>query len=92
MSGPSWRASCRRRETDDSQSATAAAISSGYEVTKEEARRRQVPQLARIDSALARPQSWDHEAPDQRAAEAEAVKLFGLNEEQRKRLLILERD
>jgi hypothetical protein len=53
MSGPSWRASCHRRETDDSQSATAAAISSGYEVTKEEARRRQVPQLARIDSALA---------------------------------------
>jgi hypothetical protein len=59
---------------------------------KEEARRRQVPQLARIDSALARPQSWDHEAPDQRAAEAEAVKLFGLSEEQRKRPLILERD
>jgi hypothetical protein len=28
------------------------------------------------------------EAPDQKAAEAEAVKLFGLTEEQRKRLAI----
>jgi hypothetical protein len=32
------------------------------------------------------------EAPDAKAAEAEAVKLFGLSEEQRKRLLILERE
>jgi hypothetical protein len=32
------------------------------------------------------------EAPDQTAAEAEAVKAFGLSEDQRKRLLILERD
>jgi hypothetical protein len=31
------------------------------------------------------------EAPDAKAAEAEAVKLFGLNEEQRKRLAISER-
>jgi hypothetical protein len=30
------------------------------------------------------------EAPDQRAAEAEAVKTFGLTEEQRKRLSIWE--
>jgi hypothetical protein len=30
------------------------------------------------------------EAPDQKAAEAEAVKLFGLTEEQRKRLSIWE--
>jgi hypothetical protein len=28
------------------------------------------------------------EAPDQKAAEAEAVKLFGLSEEQRKRLSV----
>jgi hypothetical protein len=32
------------------------------------------------------------EAPDAKAAEAEAVKLFGPSEEQRKRLLILERE
>jgi hypothetical protein len=32
------------------------------------------------------------EAPDAKAAEAQAVKLFGLGEEQRKRLLILERE
>jgi hypothetical protein len=32
------------------------------------------------------------EAPDQKAAEAEAVRAFGLSEEQRKRLLILERE
>ena len=32
------------------------------------------------------------EAPDAKAAETEAVKLFGLSEEQRKRLLILERE
>jgi hypothetical protein len=32
------------------------------------------------------------QAPDAKAAEAEAVKLFGLSEDQRKRLLILERD
>jgi hypothetical protein len=32
------------------------------------------------------------EAPDAKAAEAEAVKLFGLTEEQRGRLLILERE
>jgi hypothetical protein len=31
------------------------------------------------------------EAPDQKAAEAEAVKLFSLTEEQRKRLMIWER-
>jgi hypothetical protein len=31
-------------------------------------------------------------APDQKAAEAEAVKVFGLSEDQRKRLLILERE
>ena len=31
------------------------------------------------------------EAPDQKAAEAEAVKLFILTEEQRKRLMIWER-
>jgi hypothetical protein len=31
------------------------------------------------------------EAPDHRAAEAEAVKAFCLSEDQRKRLLILER-
>ena len=30
------------------------------------------------------------EAPDEKAAEAEAVKLFGLDEEQRKRLSIWE--
>jgi hypothetical protein len=32
------------------------------------------------------------EAPDQRAAETEAAKLFGLTEDQRKRLLVLERE
>jgi hypothetical protein len=31
-------------------------------------------------------------APDHKSAEAEAVKAFGLREDQRKRLLILERD
>jgi len=31
-------------------------------------------------------------APDRKAAEAEAVRAFGLDEERRKRLLILERD
>jgi hypothetical protein len=30
-------------------------------------------------------------APDQKSAEAEAVKAFGLSEDQRKRLLIMER-
>jgi hypothetical protein len=32
------------------------------------------------------------DAPDAKAAEAEAVKLFGLSEEQRKRLLVWERE
>jgi hypothetical protein len=32
------------------------------------------------------------DAPDAKAAEAEAVKLFGLTEEQRKRLAVWERD
>jgi len=31
-------------------------------------------------------------APDRQSAESEAVKAFGLDEDQRKRLLILERD
>jgi hypothetical protein len=32
------------------------------------------------------------QAPDRAAAEAEAVKLYGLDEDQRRRLMILERE
>jgi hypothetical protein len=32
------------------------------------------------------------QAPDRQAAEAEAIRLYGLSEEQRKRLMILPRD
>jgi hypothetical protein len=45
--------------------------------------------VARRPNAIARHSLGTIEAPDPDAAEAEAVKLFGLSEDQRKRLLVM---
>jgi hypothetical protein len=79
MSGPSWRASCRRRKTDDSQSAT--AISNGMKSSKKK------PTNAKLRSwrvSILRSRAHNLgsvEAPDERAAEAFAVRTFGLSED-----------
>jgi hypothetical protein len=74
----------------DSQSAPTAAISSGMKSPRKK------PTAAKLRSwrvSILRQRAHNLgtiEAPDAKTAEAEAVKLFGLTEEQRKRLSIWE--
>jgi len=58
----------------------------------EEAHRRQAPILAGRHHAIARQADRHSAGAGRTAAEAEAVTLYGLDEEQRKRLMILERE
>jgi hypothetical protein len=85
-----WRTpSLRRTRTETSQFHPAAAISSGMKSPK-----KKPTKLRNWRVAIMRARAHGLgivAAPDQKAAEAEAVRGFGLSEEQRKRLLILER-
>ena len=55
--------------------------------------RRQAAILARLNSSHPRQTPWrDVQAPDEKTTEAEAVAEFKLNDEQRKRLVVQERD
>jgi hypothetical protein len=74
----------------DSQSRPVACISSSMKSPKKK------PNGAKLRSWRVAMRSRAHnlgtiEAPDAKAAEAEAVKVFGLTKKQRKRLLILKR-
>jgi hypothetical protein len=79
-----------RNDVGGSQSRSAAAISSGMKSPKKK------PHGAKGRSwrvAILRSRAHNLgtvDAPDAKAAEAEAVKVFGLTKDQRKRLLILQ--
>jgi hypothetical protein len=61
--------------------------------THKEAHRRQAAILARLNSSHPRQTPWrDVQAPDEKTTEAEAVAEFKLNDEQRKRLVVQERN